>query len=691
MPETASRVRRAVRGRLLAIALIPFLALMPLLIGVSMQRWILRTDQILAARVTSDLTVARQYLSHLTDSTGQKIGAIAATPGVADRTGWLGANRAQLGLDFLWLETAPETSPDPGSPVLAAAWSGRAESALEVLAPAQLDALAPGLSLRAQIAVMPTQASAPDTKSEEARGLVILAATPVRLADGRRAVLAGGILLNRNARFIDGISRLVYPATDPELSDRSGPQIDPALDRGIITLFLGDVRISTTLRDAQGTRAIGTRASQAVRDRVLIGGGSWHDTALVVNAWYISAYEPLLDSRGTRVGMLYAGIPAAPYIRARWVSWSIIGGTFLALTLFTVPLFLHWARGIFRPIEAMGATIARVDAGDGGARTGPVRGAAEIARLSQHLDGFLDRLATREQELRTLNADLNSRVEARTEELSRANLALETASRQLVLSEKLATIGEVTAGVAHEINNPLAVIQGNLEVLRMVMDERAAEASTEFALIEAQLARIGALVGRLLQFARPEEFEDSGGATDPRAVLAEIQPLIQHLLDRGHVRFETEIEGAIPLRINRLELAQILVNLATNAVQAMPQGGDLRIEARAEPSQDGRAGLRFRITDTGKGMDAAVQTRIFDPFFTTRGRDGTGLGLAICQMLVTRQEGTIRVESTPGKGSTFDFWLPAADPVTDVPKNDAVEPLRTDTSAAGATEINENR
>lgn len=626
----------SVRFRLLVIALLPILVLMPVLIGVTMQRWIARTDQILLTRVTSDLVVAHQYLAHLIDSTGQNVavfGETAEMPEGAARAGWLEENRERLGLDFLWLADGADSP---------------ASSGIEVLSPAELAALSPALAERAKITLDPPT-------GVERRGLVILASSPLRGGGGR---IVGGILLNHNADFIDGISALVYPVSDPGVARR----VDGPLDHGVISLFLDDIRISTTARAANGARAIGTRAAAPVRERVLVEGETWNDTAFVVNDWYLSAYEPIRDSRGNRVGMLYAGIPEAPYRQARRITWTIIIGVFTALTLVSVPLFLHWARGIFRPLEAMGRTIGHVDAGDMGARTGAVQGAEEITRLSQHLDQLLDRLQARERDLRELNADLNTRVEERTADLTRSNLALEAASRQLVLSEKLATIGEVTAGVAHEINNPLAVMQGNLEILRMIVAEAGSDATVELTLIDEQIRRISALVGQLLQFARPEEFADGRAAgTDPQAAVAGIRPLIRHLLDRSGVTLETDLRSGRVLRINRHELQQILVNLTVNAIQAMPSGGVIRIACRDEAAPDGRPGVLFTVGDTGTGMDAATLSRIFDPFFTTRGSAGTGLGLPICQAIVARQEGQIRAESTPGEGTRFFIWLPAAD------------------------------
>lgn len=667
MAETAAS--HSVRLRLLVIALLPMLILMPLLIGVTTQRWSWRTDQILAARVASDLTVAQQYLSHLIDSTALQMQALAGSAALRDQLAASpGAPLSPAGpgleLDFLVLIDGAgrliAASPGAGLPpaesaLIAAARAGRSAGGIEVLDADELMALSASLAERARIPLIDTAASAPEARHAEDRGLVILAAAPFPLPGSPSAVLAGGILLNRNEGFVDRINDLVYPATDPGVGgDTDG------FDHGITTLFLGDTRIATTLRAGDGERALGTRASAEVRERLLEAGGSWRDTAFVVNDWYISAYDAITDSRGRRVGMLYTGFPKAPHVAARRITWAFTGAVFLAVAALSVPLFLHWARGIFRPLGAMGDTISRVETGDLGARTGPQPGADEITHLARHLDRLLDLLQQRDRELNALNEDLNARVEQRTAELSHANLALKAATRQLVLSEKLATIGEVTAGVAHEINNPLAVIQGNLEVLRMILADRMDEAGHELNLIEEQIRRMEALSRQLLQFARPEEFEDGPSPTDPGAVAAGIRPLVQHLLAPGRIALETDIRSSRAIRMNADELRQILVNLTVNAIQAMPDGGTVRLVCEDAASSDGRDGVRITLRDTGAGMDEATLARIFDPFFTTRGAAGSGLGLSICQTLVNRQDGEMQARSISGAGSTFIVWLPGA-------------------------------
>jgi signal transduction histidine kinase len=307
----------------------------------------------------------------------------------------------------------------------------------------------------------------------------------------------------------------------------------------------------------------------------------------------------------------------------------------------------------------MTGTIARVEGGDLDARIGHVDARDEIGAVALHFDRLLGRLQERDAQLRGWNDELNRRVDERTSELQLANQQLEATTRQLVMSEKLAAIGEITAGVAHEINNPIAVMQGNLEVIRALMGSEAAAAETEFRLIDEQLRRIGEIVTRLLQFAKPQEYAGYSEEYDVADVISDTLPLVEHLLNRTTISVEREYHASRLISMNRTELQQVLVNLMVNAIHAMPDGGRLTLRT-FDRDESRRHGIVIEVADTGAGMAPDIRERIFDPFFTTKRREGTGLGLSISQMLVTRQGGKITVESEHAKGTTFSVWLPEA-------------------------------
>lgn len=653
---------RSVRFKLLAIALLPTLVILPLLLGVMMVRWNGKFDALLTSKVSADLTIAHQYFTHILENTGEQINALGqsvsfqdvlATDDAGAVAKLLETQRETLGLDFLYLSEGSDLNTGAGQsgnwPVIYRALSGTSSTSVDIFSNAELAAVSSKLAERAQLDLVDTPNAVPTTRDRETRGMVVHSASPVTLPSGQKAVLVGGILLNQNLGFIDTINDLVYR----ENSLPEGSQ-------GTATLFLDDVRISTNVRLFEDRRALGTRVSSAVRQTVLEDGKVWLDSAFVVNDWYISAYEPIKDSYGKRVGMLYVGFLETPFTQTKYESLLILIGAFLFVAALSVPIFLRWARGIFKPLERMTTTIAQVESGDFSARTNLNKVRDEITLVADHLDDLLDQVQERDKRLRAWNDELNARVDARTSELRKANLALEETTKQLIMSEKLAAIGEITAGVAHEINNPVAVLQGNLDVLRDLLGEHAKLGDTEFRLIDEQVNRINLIVTKLLQFAKPEEYAGFVERHSVPLVIEDCMPLIAHLLGRAEIDVVRDHQSTRLVLMNRTELQQVLVNLMVNALHAMPERGTLTL-IDVDEMRRGRPGVRITICDTGIGMTPDVLNRIFDPFYTTKRREGTGLGLSITKTLIDRQSGFLDVTSTPGKGTEFTIWLPEAD------------------------------
>lgn len=661
--DAQSRPARSIRFRLLAIALLPTLVILPLLLGITIARWNTKFDALLITKVNGDLTIAHQYLSRILENTGEHIQALAVSAAFRDTVGsgetlhlpsFLEESRQTLGLDFLMLvdrqgQPIRAAGQAQGTwPVVAAALDGTSSTAIDIFSNEQLAALSPALAGRARIDLVETPNAVPTDRKSETRGMVVHSASPVTLANGAKAALVGGILLNQNLVFIDTINDLVYrEASLPEGS------------KGTATLFLEDVRISTNVRLFEDRRALGTRVSGAVRAAVLDEGQTWLDSAFVVNDWYISAYEPIVDSFGNRVGMLYVGFLETPFRQAKYTTLLTIVLAFLAVTAASVPIFLRWARAIFKPLERMSDTITRVETGNMGARTELKAASDEIGRVALHLDGLLDQLQQRDRELRQWNEELNDRVAERTSELELANRQIEATTKQLIMSEKLAAIGEITAGVAHEINNPIAVIQGNLDVVRSVLGAKADEAKVEFRLIDEQIHRISQIVTKLLQFAKPEEYAGYVERHAPSEVISDCLPLVQHLVSKAEIKLTRDDRAQRLVLMNRTELQQVAVNLIVNAIHAMPKGGVLTIRTLDQDIEE-KPGVTLEISDTGVGMTPELIGKIFDPFFTTKRQEGTGLGLSISQRLIARQGGHISVQSAPGEGTSFSVWLPEA-------------------------------
>jgi len=647
---------RSVRLRLLFLALAPVGILLPIALVLGMTRWTSDYDALLIAKVESDLRIAEQYLARIMSGTGDELKGVAESAefaqvlqqGATGLAPFFASKKEALGLDFLYfLSDDAAALAAQEWPVIRTALDGRPSTAVDIFAAEDLAQISPGLAERAQLPLIDTEAAVPTDRRVETRGMVVHAASPVRLPDGS-GVLVGGVLLNRNLNFIDTINALVY------LNAATGGEL-----QGTATLFLEDVRVSTNVRLFEDVRALGTRVSAVVREAVLGRGETWLNRAFVVNDWYISGYLPITDSFGTRVGMLYVGFLEAPFVAAKReaILWVVIAVTGV-LTL-SVPVFLGLARGIFAPLERITATMRRVGKGDLSARHGEIGRSDEIGQVATHLDGLLEQLQERDRRLRDYADELNDRVDQRTQELRQANEKLEQTYRQLVMSEKLASIGEITAGVAHEINNPVAVIQGNVDVIRDTLGSKATDVETELTLVDRQIVRISAIVSKLLQFARPSEFSGYDGRAALSTVVEDCLVLVDHVLSRGEIAVTTQIEPAPEIQADAGELQQVVVNLILNAAQAMGHQGHLRIELSAA-QRDGIDGACLRVTDNGPGIPKDMLAHVFDPFFTTKHGEGTGLGLSISQTIIQSAGGIIAVRNLPEGGAEFSVWLPAA-------------------------------
>ncbi len=648
---------RSVRLRLLMLALLPLIVLMPLLLVLAVTRWTADYDKILIANVESDLRIAEQYLGRILVGTGTNVRGVAqstrfeqilAQPKAA-MAEFLARTRKALELGFLYyLPRAQAAETGRKWPIIASAAQGALDTQIDIFSSEDLRALSPNLEARANIPLIETEAAVPTQRMVEDRGMVVHTASPVAVT-GKEGVLVGGILLNRNLDFIDTINALVY-LSESAVENR----------QGTATLFLEDVRISTNVRLFEDVRALGTRVSAAVRGAVLDEGKTWLDRAFVVNDWYISGYLPVTDSFGQRVGMLYVGFLEAPFRAAKKSAYWAILAAFSLVLIISVPFFLRLAKGIFSPLERMTQTMNRVEHGDLTARNGDVGSSDEIGKVAAHLDSLLDQVQERDRALRDWAGELNKRVDQRTAELKAANEKLEETFQQLVMSEKLASIGEITAGVAHEINNPIAVIQGNVDVMRQTLGENADPVATELSLIDRQVMRIDAIVGKLLQFARPTEFGTFEESVDIAALVEDCLILVDHVFSKQDVTVVKHFGDAPFVRINPGELQQVIINLVINAVQAMDGTGTLTLTLSGR-ARDGRAGALFSVRDSGPGVDPDKQGSVFDPFYTTKPGEGTGLGLSISQTLIQRAEGLITVRNHPEGGAEFSIWLPAGD------------------------------
>jgi two-component system NtrC family sensor kinase len=247
-------------------------------------------------------------------------------------------------------------------------------------------------------------------------------------------------------------------------------------------------------------------------------------------------------------------------------------------------------------------------------------------------------------ELQSYAQNLEGMVQARTQEL-------QTAQTQLIRTEKLAALGRLAAGIAHEVNNPLQPILNCLEVAIEDLEGGHTIDAEVLRVAEKEVQRIKSIVTRLLDFARPNTTGDTS-EIDLHDLVREVLVLTAKQLEWMRIRLQTNLMPVPPLPGNPAQLKQVFLNLVLNAMEAMPDGGDLTVDLFLKDE-----GVAMTVTDTGIGMDGQTVSQIFDPFYSTK-EDGSGLGLAVSYGIVQGYGGEIRVESHPGRGSRFEVWLP---------------------------------
>ncbi len=276
----------------------------------------------------------------------------------------------------------------------------------------------------------------------------------------------------------------------------------------------------------------------------------------------------------------------------------------------------------------------------------------ELGELADSFNQMSRQLREAREEVERWTQMLEARVEDKTRELKLAN-------QQILVSEKMASIGKLAATVAHEINNPLSGILTYAKLLRKWAtrtpwnEERREEVCSSLELIESESRRCGEIVKNLLMFSRSAPMNLQW--TDVNGVIDRCVRLVQHQLELNNVELTTELESDLPnAYCDPAQIEQLLLALVMNAIEAMPRGGNLRLRSRWMGGE-----VELQVEDDGPGIPQDLLPHVFEPFFTTKeGGHGVGLGLAISKGVVERHHGTIEVKSAPGKGTRFTIRLP---------------------------------
>jgi two-component system NtrC family sensor kinase len=457
------------------------------------------------------------------------------------------------------------------------------------------------------------------SETEQVSGMMMKSAAPILDYQGNFiGVVYGGTLLNKDYGIVDQVKQTVFQG----LKYRGD-------DIGTATIFQDDVRISTNVANADGSRAIGTRIMKEVYDQVIVNGEPWIGRAFVVNNWYITAYEPIEDFNNRRIGILYVGILEQKYTDIRTEVQVVFLGITVLGALVTMALAYAISRSISTPVKKLVAASQQVADGNLNARV-EIRSGDELGTLANSFNKMAAALQERDEELK------------------------EFTKSKIMESERLALIGQLAAGVAHELNNPL---QGIVAYSHLLLESTAVDEAGRSNLekIVTQANRCGNIVRGLLDFSRQRKSNKT--LYDVNKVLRQCVSLLENQVLFHNIEMQSSLAADLPMTVlDPSQLERVFMNIIINAAEAMDGKGGLVLTTRHDP---GTEHIEVTFADTGPGISPENLKRVFSPFFTTKDAGhGVGLGLAISYGIVKDHGGDVRVENPPGGGARFVVRLP---------------------------------
>ena len=405
-----------------------------------------------------------------------------------------------------------------------------------VLSKEFLSAESPELADRARIELLPTPRAAPRAEEEETSGMAIAAAIPVFEEGDLIGVVYGGVLLNRNQTIVDTVRDTVFQQ-----------EIYKGRNIGTATIFFNDLRISTNVMTPDGKRAIGTRVSREVKERVLNKGERWTDRAFVVSDWYITAYEPIKDIFGERVGMLYVGVLEAKYADMRRKALLILISIIVVGMALAVVLGYILANKIMHPVHQLIKASKQVSEGSLTPEIGPISKDEEMGVLQSTFKDMVEAVGRRSAE----------------------------AENRLIQSEKQASIGRLAAGVAHEINNPLTGILTFTRILQRSKDI-GEKSQSHLQKVAESTVRVRKIVKGLLDFSRQTELDQEPTDVN-RLIRSVISAMDNQALVKGVSITFNPGENLPMLTLDRSQFQSVLLNMIINALDATEPGGNINI------------------------------------------------------------------------------------------------------------------
>jgi two-component system NtrC family sensor kinase len=477
----------------------------------------------------------------------------------------------------------------------------------------------PLLAEQAYIKLIDTPLARPRSETEETSGMMLKAAAPVLDAQNRLiGVVYGGVLLNKNYAIVDKIKQTVYQDV-----------MYKGQDVGTATIFQDDVRISTNVINVDGSRAIGTRISEAVYNQVVIDGKPWIGRAYVVNNWYITAYEPITDLYDRIIGILYVGMLEQKYLDIKRQTLTTFLAISLAGVLVTLVVSLYISNKISIPIHKLVTASKEVANGNLDASV-KIKTNDELEYLADSFNAMALAIKKRDEQFK------------------------EYATQRIMESEKLALVGQLAANVAHELNNPLqGIVAYSHLLLEKVPPSDPIRGSVEKIVGQANRSRD--IIRGLLDFSRQRKPEKT--RNNVNTILDNCISLLKNQALFQNIQIVEDFQENLPLIvIDPSQIERVFINIIVNSAEAMDGNGQLNLKTHYDPLTKI---IEVTFTDTGCGIEKENIDKIFDPFFTTKEvGHGTGLGLAISYGIVKGHGGTISVESEVGKGTSFTIRLP---------------------------------
>ena len=327
-----------------------------------------------------------------------------------------------------------------------------------------------------------------------------------------------------------------------------------------------------------------------------------------------------------------------------------------AILMAALAVFLT-IRSFTRPLDTLAQAAGRLGEGE------------LDQRVRIHTDDEVGLLATAFNRMAQSLQGYQDTLEQKVEERSRE---LEASQKQLMQAGKLASIGELASGVAHELNNPASIILMRAKRLSQEIEQRelSTEAREDVQVIERQVEKISRIVSGLLTFSRRST--SAKREVDCNDVLRRTAALIEDMARHRGVELELGLNASLPsVEADSAQLEQVMLNLINNALDAMPEGGRIIFRSDLMEEPGGERWVCVEVEDTGGGIAEEHLSRVFDPFFTTKEvGQGTGLGLSISYGIMEEHGGAIRVESRPGKGTCFKLYLPVIGEAAEKPSTD---------------------